>query len=168
MEYCSSLAISPEALPMKYTTVQSQRQFKMHRLIWKDPCHIMAMRNWGGPEAADIDLSAAWNKATVRENLRSLWTWQYSNCICNICIAPLTIGFHSNAIAIFTQETQAPANRNARSKQWQPWLAACQRNRLRFLRFSFTQRTHRKRLRLNGNRASVRSVGVARSWCLGC
>jgi len=33
-------------------------------------------------------------------------------------------GFHSNAIAIFTQQTQAPANRNARSKQWQPWLAA--------------------------------------------
>jgi len=51
------------------------------------------------------------------------------------------------------QRTQAPANRNARSKQWQPWLAACQRKRLRFLRFSFTQRTQRKRLRLNGNRA---------------
>jgi len=32
---------------------------------------------------------------------------------------------------IFTQQTQAPANRNARSKQWQPWLAACQRKRLR-------------------------------------
>ena len=31
------------------------------------------------------------------------------------------------------------------------WLA--QRKRLRFLRFSFTQRTQRKRLRLNGNRA---------------
>jgi len=27
------------------------------------------------------------------------------------------------------------------------------RKRLRFLRFSFTQRTQRKRLRLNGNRA---------------
>ena len=53
----------------------------------------------------------------------------------------------------FTQQTQAPANRNARSKQWQPWLAACQRKRLRFLRFSFTQRTQRKRLRLDGNRA---------------
>jgi len=55
-----------------------------------------------------------------------------------------------------TQQTQAPANRNARSKQWQPWLAACQRKRLRFLRFSFTQRTQRKRLRnlrLNGDRA---------------
>ena len=57
---------------------------------------------------------------------------------------------------IFTQQTQAPANRNVRSKQWQPWLAACQRKRLRFLRFSFTQRTQRKRLRLNGNRASLR------------
>ena len=60
---------------------------------------------------------------------------------------------------IFTQQTvnkdfqtQAPANRNARSKQWQPLLAACQRKRLRFLRFSFTQR---KRLHLNGNRASL-------------
>jgi len=49
---------------------------------------------------------------------------------------------------IFTQQTQASANRNARSKQWQPWLAACQCKRLHFLRFSFTQR---KRLRLNGN-----------------
>jgi len=33
-------------------------------------------------------------------------------------------------------------------------LAACQRKRLRFLRFSFTQRTQPKRLRFNGNRAS--------------
>ena len=31
----------------------------------------------------------------------------------------------------------------------------CQRKRLRFLRFSFTQRTQRKRLRLNGNWASL-------------
>ena len=53
---------------------------------------------------------------------------------------------------IVTQQMQAPADRNARSKQWQPWLAAFQRKRLRFLRFSFTQRTQRKRLRLNGNR----------------
>ena len=55
----------------------------------------------------------------------------------------------------FTQQTQAPANRNARSKQWQPWLAACQHKRLRFLWFSLTQRTQRtqrKRLCLNGNR----------------
>jgi len=44
----------------------------------------------------------------------------------------------TQALVIFTQQTQAPANRNARSKQWQPRLAACQRNRLRFLRFSFT------------------------------
>jgi len=55
----------------------------------------------------------------------------------------------------FTQQTQAPANRNAWSKQWQPWVAACQRKRLRFLRFSFMQPTQRKRLRLNGNRASL-------------
>jgi len=38
-------------------------------------------------------------------------------------------------------------------------LAACQRKRLRFLRFSFTQRTQRKRLRLSGNWASVVVVG---------
>jgi len=43
----------------------------------------------------------------------------------------------TQASKIFTQQTQAPANRNARSKQWQPWLAARQRKRLRFLRFSF-------------------------------
>ena len=73
-------------------------------------------------------------------------------------------GFHSNAIAcvacvawnFHATNAIAPANRNARSKQWQPWFAACQRKRLRFLRFSFTQRTQRKRLRLNGNRA----------WCV--
>ena len=46
--------------------------------------------------------------------------------------------------ANFTQQMQAPANRNARSKQWQPWFAACQRKHLRFLRFSFTQRTQSK------------------------
>ena len=57
----------------------------------------------------------------------------------------------------FTQQTQAPANRNARSKQWQPWLAACQCKRLRFLQFSFTQR---KLLRLNGNRAWLWSYCV--------
>jgi len=56
---------------------------------------------------------------------------------------------------IFTQQTQAPANRNARSKQWQPWwLATKLIKKKRFLRFSFTQRTQRKRLRLNENRAS--------------
>ena len=33
----------------------------------------------------------------------------------------------------FTQQTQAPANRNARLKQWQPWLAACLRKRLRLM-----------------------------------
>jgi len=56
-----------------------------------------------------------------------------------------------------------PANRNARSKQWQPWLAACQRKRLRFLRFSFTQRTQRRRLRLNGNRALAYILFVQRT-----
>ena len=39
------------------------------------------------------------------------------------------------------------------------WLAACQSKRLRFLRFSFTQRTQRKRLHLNGNRALVSLCG---------
>jgi len=76
---------------------------------------------------------------------------------------------------IFTQQTQAPANSNSRSLQWQPWLAVCQRKRLRFLWFSFTQRTQRtqrKRLRLNGNRAweSIgqknvkKRTGVRRCW----
>ena len=62
--------------------------------------------------------------------------------------SPVSIQTHSLALRAlrenFTQRTQAPANRNARSKQWQPWLAACQRKRLRFMRFSFTQRTQRK------------------------
>ena len=53
------------------------------------------------------------------------------------------------------QVTHASATqyRDSRSKEWQPRLAACQRKRLRFLWFSFAQRTQRKRLRLNGNRA---------------
>jgi len=34
-------------------------------------------------------------------------------------------------------------------------LAACQRKRLHFLLFSFTQRTQRKQLRLDGNWASA-------------
>ena len=66
----------------------------------------------------------------------------------------------------FTQQTQASANRNAQSKQWQPWLAACQRKRLRFLRFSFTHRTQRKRLRLNGNR-EIR-ISNHKSWLRQC
>ena len=37
-------------------------------------------------------------------------------------------------------------------------MAACQRKRLRFLRFSFMQRTQRQRLRLNGNRALIVSA----------
>ena len=80
------------------------------------------------------------------------------------CVA-VKPGLHSNAIAgvacvAWTKTARnAPANRNARSKQWQPWLAACQRKHLRFLRFSFTQR---KRLRLNGNRAWLWLCGVRR------
>jgi len=52
-------------------------------------------------------------------------------------------GFHSNAIACV-----ACVNEN-------------QRKRLRFLLFSFTQRTQRKRLRLNGNRALGTRQGQA-------
>jgi len=44
-------------------------------------------------------------------------------------------------------------------------LAACQHKRLRFLRFSFTQRTQRKRLRLNGNRALGAIGGSANRLC---
>ena len=58
------------------------------------------------------------------------------------------------------QETQALAL--ASSQSWLPllrpsipigWRLRLLRENLRFLRFSFTQRTLRKRLRLNGNRA---------------
>ena len=42
-------------------------------------------------------------------------------------------------------------SRNKRKRQ--PIGMLGRRKRLRFLRFSFTQRTQRKRLRLNGNRA---------------
>ena len=76
-------------------------------------------------------------------------------------ITTLSSYYHHNQ----TQQTQAPANRNTRSKQWQLWLAACQRKRFRFLRFSFTQRTQRKRLRLNGNRAWVWSVALCCDAC---
>jgi len=59
-----------------------------------------------------------------------------------IPLSPVSIQTQSLALRalceIFTQQTQAPTNRNARSKQCQPWLAACQRNRLRFLLFSFS------------------------------
>ena len=56
-------------------------------------------------------------------------------------------GFHSNAIA--SLRALRKITKTARN------ASACQRKRLRFLRFSFTQRTQRKRLRLNGNRASL-------------
>ena len=76
----------------------------------------------------------------------------------NDVVSPVSIQTQSLALRALrkrkpqeTQALEAPANRNARSKQWQPWLAACQRKRLSFLRFSFTQRTQRtqrKRLKL--------------------
>jgi len=92
----------------------------------------------------------------VNENRkkRKRMRWQAANHGCH-CFgrAFLLAGACVCWSEIFTQQTQIPANRNARSKQWQSWLTACQRKRLRFLRFSFTQRTQRKRLRLNGNRA---------------
>ena len=52
------------------------------------------------------------------------------------------------------QQTQAPAKWECSVEAVATILAACQRKRLRFLRFSFTQRTQRKqrkRLRLDGN-----------------
>jgi len=58
------------------------------------------------------------------------------------------------------QETQAPIMVATASTEhcipigWRLRLLREQRKRLRFLRFSFTERTQRKRLRLNGNRAS--------------
>jgi len=62
---------------------------------------------------------------------------------------------HSYWLALAFEQTQALANWNARSKQWQPWLAG---KRLRFLRFSFTQR---KRLRLNGNHRLTQCTKVS-------
>jgi len=53
---------------------------------------------------------------------------------------------------IFTQQTQEPANMLGRSSGNHDWL--------RFLRFSFTQRTQHKRLRLNGNRALRLHKGI--------
>jgi len=101
------------------------------------------------------------NHDTTIEISKSLECSVYKSVISK----PVSIQTQSFALR-FTQQTQAPANRNARSKHWQPWLAACQRKRLRFLWFSFTQLTQRKRLRLNGNRAYSASTLPAfkRRW----
>jgi len=76
----------------------------------------------------------------VNENRkkRKRLRWQAANHGCH-CFdqAFLLAGACVCCVKISTQQKQAPANRNAQSKQWQPRLAACQR----------------KRLRLNGNRA---------------
>ena len=73
------------------------------------------------------------------------------------CVKP---GFHSNAIACVGKQPIMVATASTEHSYWLAlaFVAWCQRKRLRFLRFSFTQRTQRKRLRLNGNRALVTRV----------
>jgi len=64
-------------------------------------------------------------------------------------------GFHSNAIACVVSRNKRkrqPIGMLSRSSGNHDWLLA-NASACVFLRFSFTQRTQRKRLRLNGNRA---------------
>ena len=64
-------------------------------------------------------------------------------------------GFHSNAIACVGKQPIMVATASTEHSYWLALaFVAWNRKRLRFLRFSFTQRTQRKRLRLNGTRAS--------------
>ena len=81
-------------------------------------------------------------------------------------LSPVSIQTQSLALCALRkrkpQETQALALASSQSWLlllrpsipigWRLRLLREQRKRLRFLRFSFTQRTQRKRLRLNGNR----------------
>jgi len=62
-----------------------------------------------------------------------------------------------------TQRKRQPIRMLGRSSGNHDWLLA-KRKRLRFLRFSFTQRTRRKRLRLNGNRALERPSRILFSY----
>ena len=109
------------------------------------------------------DMNNWWMNERASEWVYRVWCLAGHIVSRNARIKP---GFHSNASACqlassqswlpnFTQQTQAPANRNAPSKQWQPWLAACQR----------------KRLHLNGNRAlcciRYASVVVIAYWFIG-
>jgi len=55
---------------------------------------------------------------------------------------PLVSGYKLLVRDNFTQQTQAPANKNARSKQWQPWLAACQRKKALAFLAVFVYATH--------------------------
>ena len=70
--------------------------------------------------------------------------------------------------ARFPFERNRLLNENLYKRKRLRWQAAnhgCQRKRMRFLRFSFTQRTQRKRLRFNGNRASL-SASVITRYCV--
>jgi len=66
---------------------------------------------------------------------------------------PIMVATASTEHSYWLVLTQAPANRNARSKQWQPWLAAWLANATACVSCSFRLRNARKRLHLNGNRA---------------
>ena len=109
-------------------------------LTWLE--HEQYLSNLSCPwlHATRLSRKICWILSAVNKNMLVSWIWLLLH-------QSITVQWKTwLKPGIFTQ--QAPANRNARSKQWQPWLAVCQRKRLRFLRFSFTQR---KRLRLNGN-----------------
>jgi len=71
--------------------------------------------------------------------------------------------FHGDKCTSGPVSIQTKSLALASSQSWLPllrqripigWRLLHERKRLRFLRFSFMQRTKRKRLRLNGNRAS--------------
>jgi len=151
------------------------RRTGTRRLKWRDDlCWIyiyigassIKMGDWAKPPRISTPESASSYTSYVRERerlaasrpphfgdyfLSKRLRWQAANHSCH-CFDRAFL-FAGACVCCVMQQTQAPANRNARAKQRQPWSAACQRKRLRFLRFSFTQRTQRKRLRLNGNRA---------------
>jgi len=59
----------------------------------------------------------------------------------------------TQAIALASSQLWLPLLRPSIPIDWRLRLLRENRKRLRFLRFSFTQRLQRKRLRLNGNRA---------------
>ena len=78
-----------------------------------------------------------------------------TNRPCFCILAVVKPGFHSNASACVGKQPIMVATASTEHSYWLALAFVASRKRLRFLRFSFTQRTQRKRLRLNGNRASV-------------
>ena len=113
-----------------------RRYGMLKRAVKRTIMHLRLHQNNCDDQGSAVVVFTSASKTRTKDELR-----KRTNHINGM--SSLKPGFHSNAIACvsrITQQTQAPANRfQQRSKQWQPWLAACQR----------------KRLRLNGNRAWV-------------